>query len=164
MELLFDELVDNVQGSAAALAARIGAELVLFGFEVAGDRLAPRGPRLLLRRRLGGGLVRGLGPLLESTPGFSLDDGWGSGWRRSAGSRNFALLALRYREQLRDALGEPRELGEQLRDLRAELCILLAQRFQPVHGRVEIILGDPCRSPCVPFRIEAAGTSRAAPL
>ena len=54
VKLLLDELVDDVQGSAAAPGARVGAELVLLGFEVAWDRLAPGGLRLLLRGRLRG--------------------------------------------------------------------------------------------------------------
>jgi hypothetical protein len=47
--------------------------------------------------------------------------------------------------------------------LSTERRILFPQRFELVHGRVEIILGDPCRSSSAPFCSEVAGTIRAAP-
>jgi hypothetical protein len=79
------------------------------------------------------------------------------------------LFALRDGEQLGHALVEPRQLDDQLRDLRregfvlsTERRILFPQRLELVHGRVEIILGDPCRSSSALFRSEDAGTIRAA--
>ena len=48
VELLFIEFVDYVQSGATARGAGFGPKLVLFGFEVTGDRLASRGLRLLL--------------------------------------------------------------------------------------------------------------------
>ena len=80
-----------------------------------------------------------------------------------------ALLALRYGEQLGDALVEASELLdelrillEKLRELSTLLRIFSSQRFQLVHRRVQITLGDLCRSSCLLFRVEAVGTSRAA--
>lgn len=79
------------------------------------------------------------------------------------------MFALRYDEQLGDALVEACELGDELSDLLAllrelsvERRILFPQRVELVHGRVEITLGDPCRSSFALFRGEVAGTTRAA--
>ena len=79
------------------------------------------------------------------------------------------LFALRYCEKLADSLVEASELLDELRILLEKLCqlptllgILLSQRFQLVHRRVQITLGDLCRSSCPLFRAEAAGTNRAA--
>src|SRR5690606_38707548 len=73
VELLFDEVVDDIQGRSAAGRARIRSKLVLFGLEVAGERLAPGGSCLLLRRPVHGGLLRRLRPLLEGAAGVSID-------------------------------------------------------------------------------------------
>jgi hypothetical protein len=50
-----------------------------------------------------------------------------------------------------------------LRELSPLLGILLPQRFQLVHRRVQIILGDLCRSSSSFFRDAAAGTRPVAP-
>ena len=136
VELLFAELVGDIQGRAAARGASVGPQFVLLGLEVAGERLTPGGLRLLLRRLLRRGLLGRLGSLLECAPLFALDDGWR--WLRRRDRRaSLALLALRYGEQLGDALVEPRELLDELsillgelRELSTELCILLSQRFE----------------------------------
>jgi hypothetical protein len=49
-----------------------------------------------------------------------------------------------------------------LRELSTLVRILLSQRFQLVHRRVQITLGDLCRSSSLFSRAEAAGTSRGA--
>ena len=80
------------------------------------------------------------------------------------------MLSLRYGEQLRHTLVHPRELRDESGDLLgedpdllAEIPVLSAQLLEFVHIRVEIILGDPCRSPFVRFRRELAGTIPSAP-
>ena len=55
-----------------------------------------------------------------------------------------------------------RELLDELGDLLALRGILSSQRFQLVHRRVQITLGDLCRSSSPFSAVEAAGTSRAA--
>jgi hypothetical protein len=47
-------------------------------------------------------------------------------------------------------------------ELIAKRGILSSQRFQLVHRRVQITLGDPCRSSSLLFQDEVAGTSRVA--
>jgi hypothetical protein len=75
VEFFFDELVGNIECRAAAVGARVRAELVLLGFEVTGQRFAPGRLRLPLRRPLGAGLFGRLGAGLERAPLFVLDDG-----------------------------------------------------------------------------------------
>ena len=122
---------------------------MLLGLEVSWQRFASgrlcllfrRGPRLRLFGRLWA--------LVESVPLGAFDDGR-CGWRQRRGGSGLALL---YGEQLRDALVETRELLDELRTLPDESCelaallgILSSQRFQVVHRRVQITLGDLCRS------------------
>ncbi len=136
---------------------------------MAGERLAPGGLRLLFRRTLSNRLLGRLGALFERAPLFALDNGRRRRWRSRDGHLGLALLALRYSEQLADALVEARELLDELsilldelRELSTLLGILLPQRFQLVHRRVQITLGDLCRSSSALSRDEVAGTSRAA--
>ena len=95
VELLFDELVDHVEGRFAAIGARAWAQLVLLGLEMARYRLAPRGLRLRLRLLLFRQLLGSRRTLLEGAQGFALDG------RRCGGrllDRELSVLALRDRE------------------------------------------------------------------
>ena len=65
------------------------------------------------------------------------------------------MLALRYGKQLGNALVETSDLLDELRELATLLRILSSQRFQLVHRRVQIILGDLCRSSFLLFRSDA---------
>ena len=151
VKLLFAKVIDDVERGRAAIAASLGTKLVLLGLEVTRDGLSPRGLRSLLRRALFRRLVRRLRTFVERASGVALDERRRNGRLLDGGP---ALLALGHREQLGDALVQPRELGEKSADLRcegrdllAQCRVLLAQAFELAHGRAEIILGSPCRSP-----------------
>ena len=135
---------------------------MLFGIEVLGERFASSRLRLLFLGALDLGLFGCLGSLLERPLLLALDNGWGWGRRRLRRRPGLALFALRYCEQLGDPLVEARELLDELRDLLTKRGILMSQGFELVHRRVQITLGDLCRSSCLLFRVEAAGTSRGA--
>ena len=141
---------------------------MLFSLEMAGQRLATGGLCLLLRWRLGGVLRRRLGTLLERAALITFDDGRRRRERRSRRGR-LALFALRYGQQLGDAVVEARKLLDELAillndpgHLIAKRGILFSQRFQLVHRRVQITFGDLCRSSSLLFLAETADTSRAA--
>lgn len=134
----------HVEDRLAAIGARARAQLVLLGLEMARDRLAPRRLRLRLRLRLFRHLLGSRRTLLEGAPSFALD-GRRCGGRTLLG-RELSVLALRDREQLRHALVQPCELGDESTDLLAKLSVLSAQCLDLAHARVEIILGDLCRS------------------
>ena len=161
VELLFVEHVGDIERVTSTRRARVGAQLVLFRFEMTGERLTPGGLRFLLRGGLGLGFLGRFGSLLEGPPLLALD-GRRRGRRRLWRRTRLALLALRHSEQLGDTLVEACELLDQLGDLLTLRSILSSQRFQLVHRRVQITLGDLCRSSSLLFRAEAAGTSRGA--
>src|SRR5205823_12761532 len=76
VELLLDELVGQVQGSATARGTGLGTQLVLLGLEMAGKRLSSGGPGLLLRCELHRGFLWRLRALLERASLLAFDDGW----------------------------------------------------------------------------------------
>src|SRR6478735_3288561 len=126
-----------------------------------GKWFAPRGLCFLLGRALSARVLRCLGPLLERALLLAFDNGWWRWqWRRNWRT-SLALLALCDREKLGNALVETSELLEKLCELPTKRGILLSQRVQLVHERVQITLGDLCRSSCLLFRVEGGGTSHA---
>lgn len=131
------------------------------------EAFARRKPRSVLEAAAVGAraVLGGLLPLLESAPSLAFEH-WRRGWgRRRDGRRRLSLLALRYGEQLGDALVEPRELGDELGDLGTKLRVFFPQRFELIHRPVEITLGDPCRPDSSLFsRVEVGGTTRVATL
>ena len=132
---------------------------MLFRLEVLGERLASCRLRLLFIGVLDFGLLGRLGSLVERPPLLALDDGRGCGRRRFGRRAGLALFALRYGEKLGDAVVEPSQLLDELRDLLAKRGIFSSQRFQLVHRRVQITLGDLCRSSSLLFRVEVGGTN-----
>ena len=138
---------------------------MLLSLEVAGQWLATGGFCLLLRGRLGGALGGRLGAFLERASLIILDDGRRR--ERHSRCRRLALFALRYGEQLGDAVVEARELLDELAillndpgHLNAKRGILFSQRFELVHERVQITFGDLCRSSSLLFQAETVDTSR----
>src|SRR5690606_38270943 len=124
--------------------ARFRAELVLFGLEMSRKRLAPGGLRFRLRRRLRRGLFGRPGALVECASLLALHDGWYDGRWSRGGRARLALLPLRYRKQLGDALVQSRELLDELSilldesgDLNAKRRVFIPQRFELVHRRVQ---------------------------
>jgi hypothetical protein len=124
---------------------------VLFRLEVLGERLAPGRLRLLFLGALDLALLGSLGPLLERPLLLALDDGWGSGCRYLRRCARLALLALRYGEKLGDTLIEACKLLDELGDLITKRGIVTSLRFVLAHRRVQITLGDLCRSSCLLF-------------
>ena len=141
---------------------------MLFGFEMAGQRLPPRRSRLLLRRGLLGILLGGLGASVERAPRIAFHRRCRG--ERGRGRRGLSLFALRYGEQLRHPLVEPRKLTNELSDLtcessdlEAQLAVLPSQSLKLVHPSVKIIFRAPCRSPLSTFREKFGDTSRGGP-
>ncbi len=140
---------------------------MLFRLEVLGERFATGRLCLLPLGGLDRRLLGCLGTLLERKPLLPLDDGWSCRRRCLPRRAGLALLALRYGEQLGDTLVEASQLLHELRilleklsELSTLLRILLSQCFELVHKRVQITLGDLCRSSSLFSRAEGAGTSR----
>jgi hypothetical protein len=92
VQLLFYDLVGDVERTAAAVATRRGSYSVLFDLEMHGNRLAPRrlSDRLRLWRSLG--LRRRLGSRVEPLFDIAVQDGRG---RRKFLGRRLTLPALR---------------------------------------------------------------------
>ena len=97
---------------------------MLLGLEVAGKSFATGWLRFPLRAALGLGLLGRLGTRLERPALLRVDDGRSRRWWRLCHGASLALLALRYGEQLSDALVESSQLLDELRDLIAKRGIL----------------------------------------
>ena len=117
MEFRLHHLVDHLQVSAAAIVAGVRNELVLFRFEMFGDRLASGRPLLLLGRLGSVRTFRRLWAALEPLLRVVIQRYGRLGWRRDVlllcSRRLLPLFAQSDREQLRRTLVASRdELGE----------------------------------------------------
>ncbi|MFT3768501.1 MAG: hypothetical protein QM820_23895 [Minicystis sp.] len=161
VQLLFDDLVDDIELRRAAVLAARWSETMFLDGEVLGDGAATGPARAALRRLRLFRQVRRLGSRVERLLHLCRDDGRRLGLLLRA-RRRLALLALGDRQELRDPLVELRELGheprvrrEQLGDLRTLLGVLSQQRLdvdhEPTRSRLEIDVDPlPTRKPSKP--------------